>query len=309
MANEISVASMLSDGVLSAFIVSEYMARNARPDDIRGVLERSEILDGSGSNSQRVALYDDDFTFNATTSEIVGGVGNADPDWGHFSLTPARRLLPFQRTDLASATAQGMDPSMFVTLMVNATGKTVTEMACAAAAAATQEVGDGTGPMTLDLLMQAKGQLEDTNTPSPHNCVMTSKAYTELVESLRGETGTLSWQPATAAVVEAKGPFYKGEVAGIGIWVTNRVDTSDAGAVAQNFMFGKNGISYGERNTAALMADAVESGARVIDLGTMYVEWKRDADNGMTTLIGNYYPAVSLVEDLAVVRVQTATGA
>ena len=38
MANEISVASMLSDGALAAYIVTSYEARNARPNDIRAAL-------------------------------------------------------------------------------------------------------------------------------------------------------------------------------------------------------------------------------------------------------------------------------
>lgn len=311
MANEISVASMVSDGVLSAFIVSDYQARNARPDDLRAALERVEWRANSGSASQRTGLFDDDFTFAAATSEIVGGASNSDPDWGYFALTPARRLLKFQMTDLIAGTRgpNGADPALFVGIMVRATARTLTELVCAAAAAATEEVGDGLGPMTVDLLMDAKTQLDSTATPGPYTAVLTSKAFGELQESARGETGILSWQEATADVVSATGGSYKGTIAGVGVWVSDRVDTTDAGAVSQSFMFGKNGIRYCEAPVAPYMADAVQSGAAVLDLGTLAIEFDRDAEHGMTALIGNYYPAVSLGEDTAVVRIQTATGA
>ncbi len=311
MANEISVASMLADGVLSAFIVSDFQARNTRPDDLRAALERVEWRANSGSPSQRTALFDDDFTFTAASSEISGGVSNADPDWGYFQLTAARRLLPLTLTDLEAGVRgpNGADPALVAGMIVRAAGKTITDMACAVAAAATEEVGDGLGPMTVDLWMDAKTQLEETATPAPYNGVLTPKAYGELVESLRGETGTLSWQPAVAEVVEATGGTFKGTLAGVGVWVSGRVDTTDAGAVSQSFMFGKNGIRYLEAPVGAFMVDAVSAGAQIVDFGVVGIEFDRDAANGLTTMIGNYYPAVSLGEDLAVVRIQTATGA
>jgi len=169
MANEISVASMLSDGVLSAFIVSDFQARNTRPDDLRAALERVEWRANSGSPSQRTALFDDDFTFTAAASEISGGVSDADPDWGYFQLTAARRLLPLTLTDLEAGVRgpNGPDPALVAGMIVRAAGKTITDMACAVAAAATEEVGDGLGPMTVDLWMDAKTQLEETATPPP----------------------------------------------------------------------------------------------------------------------------------------------
>lgn len=311
MANEISVAAMLSDGVLSTFIVTDYQARNARPDDLRAALERVEWQPNAGSNSQRVGLYDDDFTFAAASSEISGGASNSDPDWGYFALTPARRLLKFQLTDLTAGVRgpNGADPALFVGIMLRATGKTITDMACAVAAAATEEVGDGAGPMTVDLFMDAKMQLDSTATPAPYNAVLTAKAYGELVESLRGELGVMSWQDASAEIVAATGGTFKGTLAGVGVWVSDKIDTTDAGAVSQSFMFGRNGIRYTEAPIGPLMADALASGAQILDLGALGVEIDRDADNGLTALIGNYYPAVSLGEDLAVVRIQTATGA
>ncbi len=307
MANEISVASMVSDGALAAYVVGDYRARNARPDDLRAALERREWQPNSGASSARTGLYDDDFTFASASSEISGGASNSDPDWGYFALTPARKLLKFQLTDLMAGTRgpNGADPALFVGIMLRATGKTITDMVCAAAAAATEEVGDSAQPMSVDFIMDAKTQLSETSTPGPYHAVMTARAFGELQESARGENGTLSWQEATAEVVNATGGTYKGMIAGVNVWVTDKVDTTDAGATAQNFMFGGGAFAYTEAPAASFMADALAANAAILDLGALAVELDRDADNGMTSLIGNYYPAVALIQDLAVVRIET----
>lgn len=307
MANEISVASMVSDGALSAYVVGDYRARNARPDDLRAALERREWQPNSGASSARTGLFDDDFTFASASSEVSGGASNSDPDWGYFALTPARKLLKFQLTDLMAGTRgpNGADPALFVGIMLRATGKTITDMVCAAAAAATEEVGDSAQPMSVDFIMDAKAQLDSTSTPGPYHVVMTARAFGELQESARGEVGVLSWQEATAEVVAATGGSYKGMIAGVGVWVSDRVDTTDAGATAQNFMFGGGAFAYTEAPAAAFMADALAANAAILDLGALAVELDRDAENGLTALIGNYYPAVALIQDLAVVRIET----
>lgn len=308
MANEISVASMVSDGALAAYVVGDYQARNARPDDIRAAITFKPWAPNSGASSARTGLYDDDYIFGAASSEVSGGASNTDPDWGYFALTPARRLLKFQLTDLIAGTRgpNGADPSLFVGMMLRATGKTITDMVCAAAAAATEEVGDSAQPMSVDFIMDAKQQLDSTNTPGPYHVVMSARAFGELQESARGEVGILSWQEATAEVVSASGGFYKGMIAGVNVWVTDRVDTTDAGATMQNFMFGGGAFSYTEAPVAAFMADAMAANAAILDLGGLAVEFDRDADNGLTAMIGNYYPAVAMGQDLAVVRIETS---
>lgn len=310
MANEISVASMVSDGALAAFIVADYQARNAHPNDLRAALDRVEWNPNSGASAMRTGTYDDDHVFAAASSEVSGGASNTDADWGYFALTPARRLLKFQMTDLIAGTRgpNGADPTLFVGIMLRATGKTITDMACAVAATATAEVGDGTGPMTVDLFHEAMTAL-DNGTPGPYAMVLTPKAYGEFQESLRGELGSATFNPATEEQLSASGGSYRGSWRGVGIYVTDKVDTTDAGAVSQSFMLGRNGIRYTEAPVGPFMADALSAGAQVLDLGALGVEFDRDAANGMTALIGNYYPAVSLGEDSAVVRIQTATGA
>jgi len=311
MANEITVASMISDGAFATFVVTEYEARNSRPDDLRAALTQRVYAPNMGASSMRIGTFDDDHEYTAASSEISGGVGNADPDWGNFALTPARRLLPMQMSDLlkGSAGAAGPTPALFVDLMFKATGKTITNMACAAAVAATEEVGDGTGPMTVDLFHQAMTALDEATTPAPYNMVLTPKAYGEFQESLRGEMGSAVFNPATEQQLSASGGTYRGSWRNVGIYVTDRVDTSDAGAVAQNFMLGRNGINYCEAPIGPYLAGAVEAGNTVLDLGVFGVVVTYDEANGLTKYTGNYMPAVSLGEDSAVVRIQTATGA
>ena len=310
MANEISVASMLSDGALAAYMVTSYEARNAHPNDIRAALNRVEWNPNSGAPSMRTGTFDDDFTFEAASSEVSGGAANSDPDWGYFALTPARYLLKFTPSDLSAGTLPNgaVEPDLFIGVMVKRTGSTITDLACAAAVAATAEVGDGTGPMTVDLFHEAMITL-DNGTPGPRAMVLTPKAYGEFQESLRGELGSATFNYATEEQLSASWGSYRGSWRGVAIYVTDKVDTSDAGAVSQNFMLGHNGIRYVEAPVAPYMKHAALANAAMIDLGNLVVEFSRDAENGITAILGNYYPAVSLGEDSAVVRIQTATGA
>lgn len=311
MANEISVASMLSDGLISNFILGEFRARNANPDDLRAALENIPWMSNMGTNSVRVGLHDDEFVYAAATSEIVGGASNSDPNWGYFALTPSRRLLRFEMTDLLAGTrsAAGPSPELFVGIMMRATGRTITEMVCAAAATATAEVGDGSGPMTVDLVHDAIAALRATATPGPYNVVLTSAAFSEFQESLRGEVGSAVFNPATEEMLTASAGTYQGEWRGVRFWVTERVDTSDAGVITQCFAFGGGGIQYTEAPIAPFMADAKAANTTILDMGNFGVELQRDGNNGLTALLGNYYPAVALGQDDAVVRIQVLTPA
>ena len=78
MANEITVASMLSDGAFATFVVTEYEARNARPDDLRAALTQRVYAPNMGASSMRIGTYDDDQEYTAASSEISGGVANVD---------------------------------------------------------------------------------------------------------------------------------------------------------------------------------------------------------------------------------------
>jgi len=311
MANEITVAAMLSDGALAAYMVTSYEARNAHPNDIRAALTLAQDwTPNSGAASQRTGTFDDDFTFTAATSEVSGGASNADPDWGYFALTPARYLLKFTPSDLSAGTLPNgaVEPDLFIGIMVKRTGSTITDLACAAAVGATAEVGDGTGPMTVDLFHEAMTAL-DNGTPGPYNMILTPKAYGEFQESLRGEMGSATFNFATEEQLSASWGSYRGAWRGVGIYVSDKVDTTDTGSVAQNFMVGHNGIRYVEAPVGPYMKNAALANAAMIDFGNLVVEFDRDAANGVTAIIGNYYPAVSLGEDSAVVRIQTATGA
>lgn len=311
MANEVSVADMITNGAIASFMVGEYRARNAAPDDLRAALESIPWASNSGAPSHRVGLHDDDYVFAAATSEIVGGASNSDPDWGYFALTPSLRILQFQLTDLLSGTrsAAGPSPDLFVGLMMKATGRTLTEMVCAAAATATAEVGDGSGPMTVDLAHEAIAALDASATPGPYNIVLTTAAFAEFQESLRGEVGSATFNPATEEMLTASSGTYRGEWRGMRFWVTDRVDTSDAGVITQCFAFGGGGIQYTEAPVAPYLDLARQAGAVVLDMGNFGVELIRDGLNSMVTLHGKYYPAVALGQDSAVVRIQVLTPA
>ena len=306
MANEVTAASMVSDGALAAFLVPLYIARAAQSGDIRLALTRHEFVPGGNAKAMRIGLYDDNYIMDAASSETSGGASNTDPNWGYVELAPARRVKVFQASALASGvTDADLWQKSIIDPIINAAGRTITDMACAAAATATAEVGDGTGAMSEDLVAEAVRILDGTGQKAPFHCVMHPKAFGEFQDSLRAAGGSAAFSAATEEMQVARGETYRGMWRGIGFWVSDKVDTSDAGAVRQNFLFGQGGLHYCEAPVEAFTAAAAMANVKVFNLGPVAVLMTYDTANALPTWTGEYYPAVSLGVDAAVVRIQT----
>ena len=307
MANEVTISGMISDGAVASFIVKGYEARNARPDDLRGALTFKEFLPNAGASSMRVGLFDADNTFTAMASEVASGVANVDPDWGNFALTPAVYQFPLDVSALTMNTlGRGTPEQIMVSMIMEGTGRTVTALACIAGATATAEIGDGTAPMSLDLFMEAVGELRKAGIAGPYNCVMTPDAFTAFQESVRGETGPLAFSPASAEVMQASGDTYQGSYQGVGIYITSKIVTTDTGTVSQNLMFGRNGIVYTESSVSGALEGFRGAGKTVLDGGNFGIIQDADIHTLLTTFMGVFMPAVTLGEDAAVIRIQTA---
>lgn len=306
MANEVTAASMVSDGALASYLVPLYIARAAQSGDIRLALTRHEFVPNSGAKAMRVGLYDDNYILDAASSETSGGASNADPNWGYVELAPARRLKVFEASAIAMGTTDvSVWQKAIIDPIIRAVGRTVTDMACAAAATATDEVGDGAGAMSVDLFNEAVAALDNSSQVGPFNLVLHPKAYNEFRDSLRAEGNSAAFNEATEEMQAAKGETYRGMWHGVHFWASDKVDTSDAGAVRQNFIFGQGGLHFCEANAMDFLAGAIGANVKVMDLGGAALVQTYDADNGLTKMIGEFYPAVSLGVDAAVVRIQT----
>lgn len=306
MANESTATSMVSDGALAAFLVPLYIARAAQSGDIRLALTRHEFVPNSGAKAMRIGLYDDNYIMDAASSETSGGASNTDPNWGYVELAPSRRLKVFQASALAvGVTDVNVWQKSIIDPIIRAAGRTITDMACAAAATATAEVGDGTAAMSVDLLNEAIDNLDGSSQVGPFHCVLHPKAYNEFRDSLRAEGGSAAFSEATEEMQAAKGETYRGMWRGVNFWVSDKVDTSDAGTVRQNFLFAQGGLHYCEAPVEAFTAAAAMANVKVINLGPVAVLMTYDTANALPTWTGEYYPAVSLGVDAAVVRIQT----
>lgn len=306
MANEITSSSMVSDGALAAALVQEYFARPTQSGDFREAMIRKEFIPNMNARAMYVPLHDDNYVYDSASSETSGGYSNTDPNLGAVVLTPARKGKVFQSTNQAMASASlGTWQDIVIGPLANAVGRTVSAMACVAAATATAEVGDGTGPMTEDIMAEARRALMNSSQKGPFHCVMHPKAFGEFQDSLRAEGGSAAFSQATEEMQAARGETYQGMWRGVGVWVSDKVETSDAGAIRQNFLFAQGGLFYCEANAMDFLKGALESNVKVLPLGPAAVVQTYDADNGINKLTGEFYPAVSLGIDSAVVRVQT----
>lgn len=220
------------------------------------------------------------------------------------TLTPAARALKFYVTDLNAITAPNgqVDPVGLARIVAENIERDYTDLICTAGATATTNVGGGGGvDATVDDLYDAIYQLRASNAQGPYTGVFAHNSFNELIGSLRGETGALQFQPATAELLAARGPGFQGSLLAVDLYSVDSVveDTN----VNQNFVFAAGGIGY---TYAAVDRIAQFVDRRIVvqdamSMVTMTFEHLKRA----LEIIGVHYPAVSVMQQAMLVGVTT----
>ena len=110
---------------------------------------------------------------------------------------------------------------------------------------------------------------------------------------MRNETGNaLSYMPASAELLRAKGSGYAGSMLGVDIFKTSHVNANGSSGY-NNFMMARNAIGFadGIPSTLAGSADFIRDGSKLI------VEFARNPESAITKIIGHCHLGQAIIDD------------
>jgi hypothetical protein len=310
MANEITEALLETNGgrigqVLSALVLEQLYD----PSDLRSLMQ---FIPWSvqGSDTMRITLDAVPGAYSAASSETSGGGSNSAYTTGKVDLAVARYLRIYQATDLFAVTGGPVTVANIAAKLSQGVGLTITDLLTALFPNVANSVGTSGVNLSVDNIYSAQFQLNSSNVPrapgSGWACVLHPVQINDLVTSLRSETGAMQWQAATAEMLSAKGPGFQGMWNGIEFYQSDSVATANAGADRDGCLFGFGAFAYSLAPIRSIPGQQmIDPDDLVVDADIFMVERSRDAPNGMTSFIGNFYPATAEREDLRAVRIVT----
>lgn len=258
-------------------------------------------INGLGSDTIKVrkAGYGYDL-FETPSAEDTGLSDQAFTD-ASVDITVSRLGLMYKISDLASMTGMGaMDVDPFTL------ARSLAESYEATFADKTADVMDNftdgltsTSVFTLDDFLTGMFRLEKANNPAsiatgvpgPFVAVLHPKQLTELQDDLRNEqSNVIAFNPANAAMLEAKGQAYAGSLFGIDIYKSAYVN--QAASKYQGAIWGVGAIGYADG-----VPSSIPGAAETMNMGKIVVEMDRESDKAITRVIGHAYLGMSIIDD------------
>lgn len=299
MANEISWANLETDAGLAHYLSSRLHANLYDPTDLRRLMTRSDFMSGMGSESAKTTTYTRGQTFAAASTEISGGGSNKSIGSGNFVHTVSRRYMKWQVSDLWRLVAVNgsIDLDLLADIIDEAAGLTCTDILCSLfGSLSATPVGSATAEFVVDYMYDAQYALNDARCPAPYAAVLFPHCFNMFQDSARSEGGVVQWQAATADMISAKGPGFKGLWGNIEVWDCDSVNSDGGSTYKLNAMFGQGCFEFQEA-PAVQVADALPANVVSIVNDTIRIVHAYDADNALTTVYGDYYPSVKEAED------------
>ena len=268
-------------------------------------------INGSGSDTVRVRLAGlGRDSFAAALSE------NQDHSGDLTSLTvqsadliAARQYLIYKIDDLASMTrldgGPDIDPFRIAQSIAASYEVRFAELSCASAAAATTVKGSNTTTFSTNDFFNGIFALETADSgrgaDGPFAAVLDGKALSELQDSLRGETGNaVSRMASSAAMLEAKGKGFAGELFGVQVFRSSHVK-ENASSGYDNFMLGPDGLAYVDG-----IPDTVPGAVDLMSMGKVAVEFDRRPMEASVFVVGHMYLGCGIIDDSRLVKINSA---
>jgi hypothetical protein len=308
MANEITNNGLIGDLRLSQMISAEIRLLLKDSVNLRNTpfVDFVGSINGMGSDTIRVrqAFLDGESgfsEFNAGT-EADAVLNKALVD-SHTDVVCKRQSLAYSITDLASMTGMGadIDPFRIAEHIAKSYDALFAKLTAALFGGFTAQVGSASA-LTVDVWVDAIQALEaaDSNkgAPGPYVCVLHPAQYAELQDSIRNESGILTFTPASYEAISAKGSHYKGTFMGVEIYTSSYV--TDNGSNYAGAMFCPGAIGY-----ATGMPNALPGAVEAMEMGEVMVEMDRDAAKALTKVVGHAYLGMAILEDARGVEIAT----
>jgi len=308
MAGETTYANLETNGGRVAEVLAAKVHQILHdPTDLRNLMVFFPP-DWAGSDTLHIPTVDPDIAMAAATNETTGGGSNTALTTSKFTLTPARYYAKMQPTDKVDITGGTIDLDFMANLLAtNALGLTITDLLAALFSSVSASITANSGvDLDTDDVYEAQFSLNTARVPvsaeKPMSIVFWQEHYNNFQASLRSETGAVQFKEATAAQLMAKGPGFKGTWNNWDLYDTDSSPTANAGADRVTCAFGYGAFAYTLGDVRRLQR-ALSAATLWMLLPEMYVELDRDADNGMTTIYINSYPAVSIQETARAIQI------
>jgi hypothetical protein len=204
--------------------------------------------------------------------------------------------------DLAEMTAS---PSGDITAealardMVQGQENRFTDVFATTLATASTDVGTSGSNMVHDDYMDAIFTLQIADATGPYYCALHARQLSDWQESLRAEGGAVHLDPATLEMLRIKDQGIVGSFLGVNITRLSRI-TSD-GTDRQGGMWGAG--CFGFRLGIPLPPKATSTVAARVD--ELQVEYTRTATRGLTTVVGNSWFGIGILEQARLVGIVT----
>lgn len=297
MADEVTY-SALSDATVAATLHQELIQKLGDRHSLWGhpAIRYLGSVNGTGSAVKKGTLWGVDTMPFAAVSDGSSVSNSAIGSYvGSVSVTVARQALQLTSTDLSGMT--WAFPSGLVEQVANdfATGAKLRfqSLLCDVLDGFTTTVGTSGVDFSVTNWFSAKAALMNANASGPYIAVLHSTQIADLQNSLRAETGALSFHDATVEMLAIKGPGFAGTFDGVDFYSSSFVPTANAGADRAGALFSYGAVAYAD----GMPTPQVAVGGISIGSGPIFVEIQRDASMGATKVVGNYYLGLAKVQD------------
>lgn len=306
MANEITHALLQTNGGQVSSVLAEMLvAQLFDQTDLRQLMQFHDFDGLMGSDTVDITQDAIPGAATAFSSETSGGISNSAYTTSKFSLTWAGYGRQYEMTDLLGINGGPVGMQQVIDNLQWTIGLTLTDLLCGLFTSVSNTVGPGTGvALDVDSIYDAMYQLNTSLVPGSFAAVLYMKQFNNFVNSLRSEPGAVQFVPATADMLQLRGPGFKGSWNGVDFWQSDSVPTTGGGADSAGCMFGTGAFGYTMRNWRAIVGSGMLNPQDVLaDFGVAFVERVRDADNNMTSAFLKMYPAVVEQEDARAVQI------
>lgn len=219
-------------------------------------------------------------------------------------ITIARYALRREISDLANMTdSVGLNVERLAADMVGGYEMAVTNAICDTIDGFSATAGTSGVDLSVDDFFSALFTLEQANVQTPYVSVLHPVQVTDLQNSIRAEGGALQYIAATQEMLMAKGQGFAGSFLGVDIFKSSKVPTANAGADRAGAMMGYGAVGMAE---GAVRPIAALGGALQFPAGTVIaVEYERSSATALTSITGNAYFGVALLQDAMGVSIIT----
>lgn len=304
MANETTYA-LFSDPLLAEQLATEMIMLLSDREQLpaHDALLYAGDLAGRGSATLKVSqLGLDGYELPASTAEGVA-VANSLISTDKFTLTIGRFSKSYKPTDLVRMLSPDGSLNLAMLAQDAMLGRSyrLVDLVANVIDGYTAVVEDSGIDMTVEHHLAAKATLELAGAQGRPLAVYHSRQWADLMLDLQlNGGGAIVYNPANPALLAKFGNGYKGDLAGVDVFVTNRVPTANAGADRAGGMFVRGGVAWADATVS------VEDPANQISLGgKVLLERARDAHAASTAFVSHTYLSAALGEDARGVSIIT----